>query len=150
MQTNTDIHAAAAALGRMGGRSRSAAKVAAVRANGAKGGRPRDLAVDVRAFERRCEKVGDMLARDELAARRHAAGLSPTLPPVPRRFPLGPSAVAERLAAGVPVRDFWDAPRLRELDDAGRCRVLEAAGRPDYLSRVLAAARAAWAERCGR
>lgn len=37
---NTDIHNAAAALGRMGGASTSPAKQAASRANGAKGGRP--------------------------------------------------------------------------------------------------------------
>ena len=41
MQTNTDIHNAAAALGRIGGASTSPAKQAASRANGAKGGRPR-------------------------------------------------------------------------------------------------------------
>lgn len=38
--TDIDISAAAAALGRKGGKSRSAAKLAAVRANGRKGGRP--------------------------------------------------------------------------------------------------------------
>lgn len=35
------IRRSAAALGHLGGRSRSAAKAAAARANGAKGGRPR-------------------------------------------------------------------------------------------------------------
>lgn len=36
-----EVSAAAAALGRLGGLSRSPAKVAAVRENGRKGGRPR-------------------------------------------------------------------------------------------------------------
>ena len=40
MQTNTDISNAASALGRLGGRSKSEAKRAASRANGARGGRP--------------------------------------------------------------------------------------------------------------
>lgn len=40
IKANTDIHNAAAALGRMGGASTSLAKQAAARANGAKGGRP--------------------------------------------------------------------------------------------------------------
>lgn len=93
--------------------------------------------------------LAELLCSLALAARRHAAGLSPTLSPVPRRFPLDRAAMAERLAAGVPVRDFWAAPRLCELDDAGRRRVLEAVSAPDYLTRVLAAARAAWAKRCG-
>lgn len=48
MKTNTDIHAAAAALGRMGGSSTSPAKQAASRANGARGGRPRKAAVEAR------------------------------------------------------------------------------------------------------
>ena len=39
--SNIEISAAAAALGRRGGASRSAAKVAAVRENGRKGGRPK-------------------------------------------------------------------------------------------------------------
>lgn len=58
MQTNTNIHNAAAALGRRGGASTSPAKRIASRANGAKGGRPRALAADLRAFERRCEQGG--------------------------------------------------------------------------------------------
>ena len=45
MATQSSISEAAAALGRLGGmkggKSRSAAKVAAVRVNGAKGGRPK-------------------------------------------------------------------------------------------------------------
>jgi len=41
MTTNQDIHAAAAALGRLGGLAKSAKKVAASRTNGKKGGRPR-------------------------------------------------------------------------------------------------------------
>lgn len=41
MPTQSAISEAAAALGRKGGRSRSAAKVAASRANGKKGGRPK-------------------------------------------------------------------------------------------------------------
>jgi len=40
MNKNTDISQAAAALGRKGGLSKSDAKTAAVRANGALGGRP--------------------------------------------------------------------------------------------------------------
>lgn len=40
MTTTTDITSAAAALGRKGGSAKSEAKTAAVRANGAKGGRP--------------------------------------------------------------------------------------------------------------
>lgn len=40
MQTNTNIHNAAAALGRIGGSSTSPAKRAASRENGKKGGRP--------------------------------------------------------------------------------------------------------------
>ena len=40
MKKQTKKNPAAVALGRLGGRSRSPAKVAAVRANGAKGGRP--------------------------------------------------------------------------------------------------------------
>lgn len=41
MLTQSAISEAAAALGRKGGASRSAAKVAAVRENGRKGGRPK-------------------------------------------------------------------------------------------------------------
>lgn len=45
MKYESELSAAAAALGRLGGmkggKSRSAAKVAAVRANGRKGGRPK-------------------------------------------------------------------------------------------------------------
>jgi hypothetical protein len=40
MTTTTDISTAAAALGRKGGQAKTEAKAAAVRANGAKGGRP--------------------------------------------------------------------------------------------------------------
>ena len=40
MTTTNDISNAAAALGRRGGKAKSEAKSAAVRANGAKGGRP--------------------------------------------------------------------------------------------------------------
>lgn len=43
MQTNTNIHNAAAALGRRGGASTSHAKQAASRANGRLGGRPRKV-----------------------------------------------------------------------------------------------------------
>lgn len=39
--TPQQIHAAAVALGRRGGQAKSAAKAAAVRENGKKGGRPR-------------------------------------------------------------------------------------------------------------
>jgi hypothetical protein len=43
-----DISKAASALGRLGGRSKSEGKVAASRANGAKGGRPKKSPVDAR------------------------------------------------------------------------------------------------------
>lgn len=44
MTNQTDISTAAAALGRKGGKTTSEAKAAAARANGAKGGRPPQLA----------------------------------------------------------------------------------------------------------
>lgn len=132
---------AAAALGRMGGSSTSPAKRAASRTNGAKGGRPRETPVE-RALRRRCVEIGRALAAAELAARRHAARLSHTLPPVPREFPLDRAGVLDRLRAGVVCRDPWDAPIICELNDEERRQLV---ARRDPVGLVLAAAAAAWA-----
>lgn len=48
MMTDSTVSAAAAALGRLGGKSKSPAKAAASRDNGKKGGRPRRATRDVR------------------------------------------------------------------------------------------------------
>lgn len=47
---STEISKAAAALGRRGGKAKNERKAAAVRANGAKGGRPRVIVVDGRKY----------------------------------------------------------------------------------------------------
>ena len=52
MTTTTDITSAAAALGRKGGQAKTEVKAAAVRANGAKGGRPPGLWVGNKFFPR--------------------------------------------------------------------------------------------------
>lgn len=76
MQTNTDIHYAASALGRMGGSSTSPAKRAASRANGSRGGRPAWRIVD--RWDVDDSGAEDMLveagARRVLLCRRHARG----------------------------------------------------------------------------
>ena len=76
MQTNTDIHNAAAALGRMGGASTSPAKRAASRANGTKGGRPAWRIVD--RWDVDADGAEDMLVSDGrrtiLLCRRHNLG----------------------------------------------------------------------------
>ena len=107
MQTNTDIHNAAAALGRMGGASTSPAKRAAARANGALGGRPRsDLA----------RAVDDAIAYLDRAWPDRAAW--------PARFRaltargVGLADRAARVADAIAEIDAWSTDAGRALADA--------------------------------
>ncbi|MCA1827183.1 MAG: hypothetical protein ABR567_16275 [Myxococcales bacterium] len=53
----------ASAMGRRGGRSRSSAKVAAARRNGARGGRPRNADLFAREVQGLCERLSPRLPR---------------------------------------------------------------------------------------